>query len=337
MTGRRQWLNDVRRLVAEADVIHSGFVDPIRPLMYDALKVAFAMNRPTVAYRDTDTLEQIRGALKTASVRESAMLHVRAALFARMARHVARSVDLLMLKGQSLMRWLGPYARCVHSFQDTSYLESEMAPADVVERRVSTLSAARPIRLVYCGRLVERKGLAVSIDLIDRACRQGARLNFDVIGDGPQRPALEAIVRERGLSERVRFLGSCVYGPALLERLAAYDAMFFTPIIEDTPRMIFDGYAAGLPLIGSDIEYVRERADEENATVLLPRDDVDAATAKLVSLSTDHRALAALAFRAHDAGKTHAADRWYERRAKWTIEAVDGHANAIESRAPKKT
>lgn len=327
LSGRRQWLADVRRLAAQADVMHSGFVDPIRPLMYDALKVAFAVNRPTVAYRDTDTLEQFRGARKTATAPERAMLSVRAVLFARMARHVARSVDLLMLKGQSLMKWLGPYARRVHSFQDTSYLESEMVTADVVAKRAATLTNGRPLRLVYCGRLVEYKGLNLAIDIIDHAGCQGARLSFDLIGDGPQRPALEAIVNRRGLTERIRFLGSCVYGPSLLQRLAAYDALLFTPLVEDTPRMIFDGYAAGLPLIGSDVRYVRERDAEDHATVLLPQDDRAAATAKLISLANDPRPLVELALRAHDAGKTHAADRWYKRRAEWTIEAVEAHAS----------
>ena len=168
MTGRRQWLSDVRRLVAVADVVHGGFSDPIRPLMYDALKVAFEMDRPTVAYRDTDTLEQIRGTLKTARLRERAMLKVRAAIFARMARHVARSVDLLMLKGQSLMRWLGPYARCIRSFQDTSYLESEMASYPVVERRAGTQPyTSAESRLL---RPLGRTKRACSVDRYDRSC-----------------------------------------------------------------------------------------------------------------------------------------------------------------------
>jgi hypothetical protein len=120
----------------------------------------------------------------------------------------------------------------------------------------------------------------------------------------------------------VRFLGMRVYGPELLSDLANYDALFFTPIAEDTPRMIFDGYAAGLPLLGYGIEYVREREAEDGAARSVPTRDVGAAAAMLCSFDRDRGQLANLTKRAREAALYHAADAWYRRRAEWTYEAA---------------
>jgi glycosyltransferase involved in cell wall biosynthesis len=108
----------------------------------------------------------------------------------------------------------------------------------------------------------------------------------------------------------------------LIADLAGYDALFFTPTAEDTPRMIFDGYAAGLPLIGYGIDYVRERAQEDGAARAVPAGDAAAAAALLCQLDRDRESLAALALRAHEAARYHAADAWYRRRAEWTYEAA---------------
>src|SRR5256885_9741694 len=117
------------------------------------------------------------------------------------------------------------------------------------------------------------------------------------------------------IGEAVRLAGTAPYGPELLRRLATFDALLFPPTAEDTPRMIFDGYAAGLPLVGDAIPYVCERADEEHATLLLPADAGEAA-ARLAALAADRRPLADLTRAAHRAGEYHAADAWYKRRAE---------------------
>ncbi len=121
----------------------------------------------------------------------------------------------------------------------------------------------------------------------------------------------------------MRLLGSAVYGAELLRRLADYDALLFTPLAEDTPRMIFDGYAAALPLVAYDIDYVRERAESEHATVLLASGDVDGAAEKLVQLSRDRSTLRPLAVAARRAAEFNAAENWYRRRAEWTVEAYE--------------
>jgi glycogen(starch) synthase len=153
-------------------------------------------------------------------------------------------------------------------------------------------------------------------------------VTFDIIGDGAERASLEQAVQRAGVTDAVRFLGRRSYGPELLSDLGEYDALLFTPTAEDTPRMIFDGYAAGLPLIGYAIDYVRERDTEDSTVRSVPPRDVAALAALLCQLDRDRGQLAKLTERAQEAALFHAADAWYRRRAEWTYEAVAAHRAA---------
>jgi len=223
------------------------------------------------------------------------------------------------------------YARRPREFQNTSYVESEIATRDELERRLETLAVNRPLRLVYCGRLVARKGVSESIAAIESARCRGARIQLEIIGAGPEEGRLRSQVDKAQLAREVTFAGAIPYGPALLRRLATHDAMLFTPTAEDTPRMIFDGYAAGLPLVGAGIEYVEERARSEHATVLLPRWNSQAVAARLTELDRDRHVLVPLARAALAAARDHAADVWYRRRAEWTHDAVTTHHRELTS------
>ncbi|MFN0243064.1 MAG: glycosyltransferase [Planctomycetota bacterium] len=314
---RSRWLAGLEPLVARAAVVQSGLDDMHQPMMFDALKLSFERDKPTVFVQDTDIVVQARelAAQKPLHSRLRALFYTRK--YERTARACVARASLSLLKGKSLMRRYGAFARNAHEFHDTSYVEAEMAPAARVDARVQSIATGRPVRLVYCGRLVARKGLALGLEILARARERGAAVEFDVIGDGEERARLESDVARLRLGDAVRFLGHAAYGAELIERLAQYDALYFTPAAEDTPRMIFDGYAAGLPLVGTDIEYVRERASEEHATCVLPRQDSNRAAEQLCALVRDHARLAELSRAAYAAGRYHAADHWYRRRAEW--------------------
>jgi glycosyltransferase involved in cell wall biosynthesis len=92
--------------------------------------------------------------------------------------------------------------------------------------------------------------------------------------------------------------------------------------------MIFDGYAAGLPLLAFNIDYVQERYDQEHAAFLLPRNQIEESATGLARLGRNPGQLAELSRRARAAAEYHSAENWYRRRAEWTIEAVERHARA---------
>ncbi len=320
-----RWRRELAAHIPEADVVHSGLDDVYRPMTFAGFVLAERANKPTVFVQDTDQVLQMRELTREASLRERLKAGAYCEAYERACRYGVARASISLLKGQALIDRYGRYAKNARNFHDTSFFSNELVDEARFEHRLQTLeSSEEPLRLVYCGRLEARKGLSDSIEAIAHARARGARVHFDIIGDGAVRADLERQVERLGLGDAVHFLGMRVYGPQLLSDLAEYDALLFTPTAEDTPRMIFDGYAAGLPLIGYAIAYVLEREREDSAALSVQRDP-QAMAAAIAELDRSRPRLAALARNAREAAKYHSADAWYRRRAEWTIEAVDRH------------
>jgi len=319
---RSRWLSDFASLLAEAQVVHSGLDDLYRPRMFDAFCAALKRGKPTVFVQDTDAALQIRELNANAGTFARLRWELYCRLYEKRCRWGVSQASLSLLKGRRLIDKYGSFARRAEEFHDTSYCADEIASDRIVEGRFSDLNGPRPLRFVYCGRFIARKGLLDGLAILADARRRGAAIVLDLIGDGDERATIEKRIVELNLSSAVRLLGNLPYGPELIERLATYDGLYFTPPVEDTPRMIFDGYAASLPLIATDIDYVCERAQAEGAAIVLPRADHAAAAAELVDLDRHRERLIDLARAASEAGRYHAADAWYRRRAEWTFDVI---------------
>jgi GT2 family glycosyltransferase/glycosyltransferase involved in cell wall biosynthesis len=66
----------------------------------------------------------------------------------------------------------------------------------------------RPPSLFAIGRLVEKKGLDYLIQACSILRRRGRAIRCSLVGEGPERRRLEALVAELGLADAVRFLGA---------------------------------------------------------------------------------------------------------------------------------
>jgi glycosyltransferase involved in cell wall biosynthesis len=320
------WRRDVSAHIPTADVVHTGFCDVYRPIVFNGFLLAQQANKPTVFVQDTDHVLQMSELTRSGSLKARVRAKTYTTLYQQAIRYGVKRASLSLLKGQALIDRYGAYAKNAKNFHDTSFFSDELVDEARLERRLQgLLTEDRPLRLVYCGRLEARKGLHESIDAIAGARARGTQLTFEVIGDGSVRKDLEKQVERLGLRDHVRFLGMRTYGRELLSDLANYDALFFTPTAEDTPRMIFDGYAAGLPLLGYSIAYVLEREKEDGGAVVSCDRTPLAAAQLLTELDRDRPKLAALARNARVAAHYHSADAWYRRRADWTNEAVAQH------------
>jgi glycosyltransferase involved in cell wall biosynthesis len=320
---RRQWLAEARSWIGRSQIVHAGLDDVYRPIMYDAFKEAGRQGKPTVFVQDTDIGGRALDLARSSPWTRKPRLYAYAFAYRRSVIAGVRNASLSLLKGSNLMRLYGPHARNAKEIQDTSHLSREIVQADLVKQRFSSLELGRSLRLVYCGRLIPRKGVGASIEIVAGAVRRGADVTFDIIGGGDETQELQRQVERLGLQDRVAFAGRMSYGPELLRKLATYDALLFTPPLEDTPRMIFDGYAAGLPLIGWNINYIKERSDSEGATWLMPLGDVPGSVARLLDLARDRPRFWQLTEAALHAAEHHAADNWYRRRAEWTLEMMN--------------
>src|SRR2546428_127951 len=85
--------------------------------------------------------------------------------------------------------------------------------------------------VLFVGRLVERKGVAHLIEAIARLGSLGPRL--EIVGEGPERPGLEALAERLGVADRVVFRGKIP--PDELQASYARAAVCGLPSVLDAP------------------------------------------------------------------------------------------------------
>ena len=81
---------------------------------------------------------------------------------------------------------------------------------------------------------------------------------FLIVGDGPERPRLEALAEQLGVAPAVRFLGTRSDIPQLL---SALDVFVLTSRIEANPVSILEAMAAGLPVVAPNVGSISESVD----------------------------------------------------------------------------
>ena len=101
------------------------------------------------------------------------------------------------------------------------------------------------MNFVALGRLCHQKGYDIMLDSFAEARKQRPELRLYLIGDGPDRAALERQAEELGIRDAVTFLGN---QPNPYRYMARMDAFLSTSRYEGQPLNIMEAMAVGLPL-----------------------------------------------------------------------------------------
>jgi glycosyltransferase involved in cell wall biosynthesis len=101
------------------------------------------------------------------------------------------------------------------------------------------------------------------------------------VGDGPTRAAAEQLTARLGLSSRVEFLGMRRDTDQIL---ASSDLFVLATNWEGFPITILEAMRAGLPVVATDVDGVREAVRDEQTGYLVPRGDTQSLIDKLTVL-----------------------------------------------------
>ena len=144
--------------------------------------------------------------------------------------------------------------------------------------------------LVFAGRLGPQKALGTALEaLVDVP-----DATLTVVGDGPERTALERRARELGLEGRVSFLGSMARGQ-VLRLFRAADASVLSSAWENFPHTVVEALAVGCPVIATAVGGVPEVVRDGENGLLVPPGDPGALGAAIARFLGDDELRARLA------------------------------------------
>jgi glycosyltransferase involved in cell wall biosynthesis len=136
----------------------------------------------------------------------------------------------------------------------------------------------------YVGRLEPHKGVSVLIDAVGRL----PSVRLTIVGDGPERGALERAIRQLHLGDRVQILG---FAPndELPQVYRGFDVLAVpsletTTWIEQFGRVALEAMATGVPVVASDSGSLPEVVGDAGS--LVPPGDPEALAAAIGDLAT---------------------------------------------------
>jgi glycosyltransferase involved in cell wall biosynthesis len=155
----------------------------------------------------------------------------------------------------------------------------------------ATVAAPAPhVRLLAVGRLVEKKGFSTLLEAL--ALLADIDLDLTIVGDGPDRAALESQIARLGLGNRVTLRGRATHA----ELPGSYcDAeVVVVPSVVDSrgdrdglPNVVLEAMACGRPIVASDVAAIASAITSEVDGVLVAPADAGALADAIRAVASD--------------------------------------------------
>jgi glycosyltransferase involved in cell wall biosynthesis len=146
-------------------------------------------------------------------------------------------------------------------------------------------------RFLFAARLIQEKGVGVVLEAVDILATRNVAAEIDIIGAGPLRALCVAKAGAHG-SVMMRVLDPVPYGEPFFALLREYDAVLVPSLSDEQPRIVFDAYSQGVPVIASDTDGLRPHVVSGRTGWLLEPGNPEALANQIVvaSLAPDETA-----------------------------------------------
>lgn len=149
-------------------------------------------------------------------------------------------------------------------------------------------------RLLFVGRLAVVKGLPVLLRALHQVAAEHPDLRLTLIGDGPERAALEDEARALGLSGMVDFVGYKGQGE-VAQALRDADILVLPSFAEGLPVVLMEALAARVPVLTTRIAGVGELVEDGvSGRLVAPGDPAELADALRAMLNAPPEVHAAM-------------------------------------------
>jgi glycosyltransferase involved in cell wall biosynthesis len=269
----------VRRAVLAAGVVHVGVAGWPIPLGWLAAPLARARRKFLVT-----VVESAPWRPRPGEPNPSLRRRAQSALFERMARRCVGLADCPVFTQSGYQSSLQSDARRGHVIpaswvDDSAILEESTADRDWATRLTNP---ARPLRVLFAGRLIAQKGVAILLTAARLLAARGVAVQIDLIGDGE-------LAGECEREPSVRLRKPLSYGPEFFRVLRASDLVVVPSVGDEQPRIVYDAFSQAVPVVGSDTAGLRECVRHTVNGHLVPAGNPEALATALALFATEQR------------------------------------------------
>jgi glycosyltransferase involved in cell wall biosynthesis len=143
--------------------------------------------------------------------------------------------------------------------------------------------------LIAIGTLEPRKNQAYLLDVLAHAQRAGMKLSLTLVGDGPDREALESQAQALGVQGQVRFVG---FHPQARTLIAGHKLCVHAAMMENLPMALIESLSTGVPVVAAHVGGIPEIYTDGVEGCFWPLDDAEGGARVLMSLLSDPDRLA---------------------------------------------
>lgn len=275
------------RAVGSADIVHSGPIGWPIPLGYYCAPAAALRGRFHISVMESSPWRAVPGERPSLSAR------VRAAIMEWAARRISRRSELALFTTADYLRsMVPPGARNAHVFKASWITQDRViSEAEHTRRWNERLARSTPDLCVgFAARLTVQKGcdvLAAALQQLDPALRFEIR----ILGEGERRNALAEAARMAPQHVVVKMLGKVEYGDPFFATLDDWDVTLVPSLSEEQPRIVYDSFARGIPVVCSNTRALAECVNDGRDGVLFSAGDARALAERLNRIARDRQAL----------------------------------------------
>ncbi|MDB6003791.1 MAG: group 1 glycosyl transferase [Prosthecobacter sp.] len=158
------------------------------------------------------------------------------------------SADAILAGSRTVLHEMPSHVRQRCIFIPENAVDLEKFP--LLPKTAAVANSTHPLRLSFVGRLVALKGVDMLIAAAAPLIRNGA-VHLDIIGEGPERERLQALVQRENITAGVRMEGWVPHAKLGL-RLRESDLFVFPSIREFGGGVVLEAMALGIPAVVLD-------------------------------------------------------------------------------------
>jgi glycosyltransferase involved in cell wall biosynthesis len=170
-------------------------------------------------------------------------------------RKLGRVFDTLIGSSRRISRMLIATTTTFEAVEPRYRLRCRMMPENGVNLEHFSASAwpppptkKRPLKIIFVGRLIPLKGLDMLLEAIANMRLQGKNVQLDVIGDGPMNEPWQALTRQLGIDDIVRFSGTQP-NEEVAQRIISSHVLCLPSVRESGGAVLLEAMSCARPVI----------------------------------------------------------------------------------------